>query len=209
MSLPLKVIFPDVGLNWPVIMAISVVLPAPFGPRRTRNSCSSTLKFKSFRIVYPDTIVFNFSTSSRAMVPSDYFVAGLCRTCWLPIALAVVRYVVMLFAYFRKRSLGLSVQPIAKRSNQSVGNPQHNCDEQTAHEELPIIGKPTSTEHKFKASHQESANERTNERGAASHRGPNNPFDRKQRAGIQERDDSNPGRMHRTSGCRHKCGKAE
>ena len=44
-------IFPDVGLNWPVIMAISVVLPAPLGPSSTRNSFSSTLRFRLLRIV--------------------------------------------------------------------------------------------------------------------------------------------------------------
>ena len=49
-SRPLKMIFPDVGLNWPVIIAMSVVLPAPFGPRSTRSSFSSTLKSRLFRI---------------------------------------------------------------------------------------------------------------------------------------------------------------
>ena len=51
MSWPANKIFPDVGLNWPVIMAISVVLPAPFGPSSTRSSFSSTLKSRLLRIV--------------------------------------------------------------------------------------------------------------------------------------------------------------
>ena len=46
MSRPEKRMLPADGLNWPVIMAMSVVLPAPFGPSSTRSSFSAILKLR-------------------------------------------------------------------------------------------------------------------------------------------------------------------
>ena len=48
-SLPFKVIFPDVGLKKPAAIFNKVVFPQPEGPRTVRSSPFFNLKFKSFK----------------------------------------------------------------------------------------------------------------------------------------------------------------
>src|SRR5215469_11140536 len=53
-------------------MQMSVVLPAPLGPSRTRSSFSSMLKSRSLRMVNPDTLVVRPLTSSRFAMPRTF-----------------------------------------------------------------------------------------------------------------------------------------
>ncbi len=67
MSLPSKVTFPVSGRVLPVMMSISVVLPAPFGPMMHRSSPASRVSVRSLRARKPSKLTVTCSTWSWAV----------------------------------------------------------------------------------------------------------------------------------------------
>src|SRR5215468_3776059 len=132
MSRPAKCIDPAVGLNWPVIMQMRVVLPAPFGPSRTRNSFSSILKSKLLRIVKPDARAVRPLTSRRLAIPLFPSLPGAPltygffrrrRTTGAPIKLPVMRLLIrFLDDLTERRALPLFAHPVPNRTNDAVAH---------------------------------------------------------------------------------------
>src|SRR5262245_44692709 len=133
---------------------------------------------------------------------SHDFLSWFRRSRRSPVALPVARAPVLLFADLLQRPAPTPTYPIADRPDDAVRHPQHNDDEERAHEELPEL-RQHAAEHEFETLDEERADEGADQGRSPAHGGPDHAVDRESRTGIEERHDADPGRIQRARRRRH------